>query len=49
MIGNEIKRPAHRPVRSERRIRCGSRAPNACAASGATADTSPMPIVKLMK
>jgi hypothetical protein len=32
---------AHNPTRSERRTRRGLRAPNACAASGATAETGP--------
>ena len=47
--GSEINSAAHSPTRSERRIRCGLRAPNACAASGATADTRPIPKVKLTK
>ena len=34
---------AHSPTRSERRTMRGLRAPNACAASGATAETGPMP------
>ena len=49
MVGTEIKSATQSPVRSERRTRCGWPAPKACAASGATADTSPIPKVKLMK
>ena len=49
MIGSAINGAAHRPVRSARRIRCGSRRPKACAASGATADINPIPKVKLTK
>ncbi len=49
MIGSEISSAAQSPTRSERRTSRGLRAPNACAASGATADTSPIPKVKLTK
>ena len=49
IIGSEISSAAHSPTRSARRTRRGLRAPNACAASGATAETSPMPKVKVTK
>ncbi len=49
IIGSAINNAAHRPTRSDRRTPCGLRAPNACAASGATAETRPMPKVKLTK
>ena len=49
IIGSEIMSAAHSPTRSARRTRRGLRAPNACAASGATAETSPMPKVKVTK
>ncbi len=37
---------AHKPTRKARRTMRGCRAPYACEAKGATADTSPMPTVK---
>ena len=49
MIGRDSSSAAHNPMRSERRTILGSSAPNACAASGATAEVNPMPKVKLTK
>ena len=47
MIGRQISSAAQSPTRSARRTIRGSRAPNAWAANGATADISPIPKVKL--
>ena len=49
MIGSEMNSAAQSPTRKLRRTRCRSRAPNACAASGDTAETTPIPSVKPTK
>src|SRR5262245_32361229 len=43
LMGTPSITAAQSPTRSERRTMRGSRAPKACAASGATADTGPIP------
>ena len=44
--GTPARTAAQMPTRTERRTKRGLRAPNACEANGATAETSPMPSVK---